>query len=394
MKNLIKLKPIHHRGMSCIAIFFEVAEVDYIPMKARLKKLGCRFTRTYQGWYVSRERSSVTELFEGLKEFGYIDYSAFKSKAEYVPEVAPRNTVELPERHRAAFEQYSELLDARGYAENTKRTYLNMVKIFLKWFETEEIAALSNEDVNRFFSQCLVAQRYSSSSQRQMVSALKLFFLKQHHRQLDVEAMEYPRKHRPLPRVLSPQEVAAIISRLENMKHRCMVALQYGCGLRVNELLNLRVVDVDGDAALLFIRKAKGNRDRRVKLSESLLGLLRKYYGVYRPRLFLFEGQGGGPYSANSVNAVLKRAAQQAGIQKKVSSHMLRHSYATHLLNQGVDLRLIQELLGHKSSRTTEIYTHVSSQMIESVPSPYDHLDFDEAPEINTTKSSDNPRFL
>jgi len=153
-----------------------------------------------------------------------------------------------------------------------------------------------------------------------------------------------------------------------------MISLQYGCGLRVSELLSLKPEYFNKDRNTVMILNSKGRLDRRLKVSDSLLQLLREYYRSYKPKEYLFEGQTGGAYSYNSVNKVLQNAAKKAGIKRHVSSHMLRHSYATHLLEGGVDLRYIQELLGHKSSKTTEIYTYVSNHKLESLHSPFDFL--------------------
>jgi len=148
--------------------------------------------------------------------------------------------------------------------------------------------------------------------------------------------------------------------------------LIYSAGLRRSELLNLKVSDIDSERMVLHIRRAKGMKDRISLLSDNLLQLLRKYYQDYKPKIYLFEGKNGGKYSPTSVANILKKAALKAGIKKNVTSHMLRHSFATHLLEQGTDLRYIQELLGHNSSKTTEIYTHVSKRAITKIKNPVD----------------------
>jgi integrase/recombinase XerD len=175
--------------------------------------------------------------------------------------------------------------------------------------------------------------------------------------------------------VLSKQEVKQILEVLRNQKHRAMLSLIYGCGLRRGELLNLRPNDIDSKRMLVIIRNGKGFKDRIVPLSTKLLTMLREYHTVYKPETFLFEeAEAGKPYDERSLQQVLKQAIAKAGIKKPVSLHWLRHSYATHLLENGTDLRYIQELLGHKSSRTTEIYTHVSTKSIQNIKSPFDEL--------------------
>lgn len=175
---------------------------------------------------------------------------------------------------------------------------------------------------------------------------------------------------------LLKNEVAQIIQVTRNEKHRCMLSLIYGCGLRRGELLNLKPMDVDSHRGVLIIRQAKGRRDRIVPISENTIEMLRKYYLAFRPKQWLFEGQySGKPCSGRSLQMVLKHALKKANIRKPVTLHWLRHSYATHLLEAGTDLRFIQELLGHKSSKTTEIDTHVSNHSIRSIKSPLDTLD-------------------
>jgi integrase/recombinase XerD len=178
-----------------------------------------------------------------------------------------------------------------------------------------------------------------------------------------------------LPNVLSKEEAAAILKAPKNVKHKAMLSLIYACGLRRSELLHLKPTDVDSKRNLLIIRNAKGYKDRVTPLSEKIIVLLREYYKEYKPKYWLFEGQKSGEaYSETSLQEVLKATIEKAGIKKPVTLHWLRHSYATHLLENGTDLRYIQELLGHKSSKTTEIYTHVSVKSIQKIKSPFDDL--------------------
>ena len=186
--------------------------------------------------------------------------------------------------------------------------------------------------------------------------------------------LDRPKKEKRLPVVLSEPEVVRIFAQMENLKHKCLLMLIYSAGLRIGEALNLKVADIDSARGQVSIRGAKGNKDRMSLLSASLLPLLRDYYQQYQPKKYLFEGMGVGKYSARSAQAVLKRAVQKAKIQKKVTLHTLRHSFATHLLENGTDLRYIQTLLGHNSSRTTEIYTHVSTKALRDIRSPLDKL--------------------
>ena len=192
---------------------------------------------------------------------------------------------------------------------------------------------------------------------------------------MDLNNIQRPRREKRLPNVLSKQEIKAILEAPTNLKHRAMLSLIYACGLRRSELLNLSLSDVHSDRNLLFIRQSKGKKDRVVPISNKIIEMLREYYKAYKPKEWLFEGQiPNTKYSEKSLENVLKQSLFKTKIIKKVSLHWLRHSYATHLLERGTDLRYIQELLGHSSSRTTEIYTHVSTKRIQQIRSPFDDL--------------------
>ena len=186
--------------------------------------------------------------------------------------------------------------------------------------------------------------------------------------------IERPRKESKLPKVLSVEEVKLLIENTNNIKHRCVISLLYSAGLRRSELLNLKVNDIDSKRMLIFIRSAKGNKDRYTLLSKATLTDLRIYFKQWQPKVFLFEGMKGNKYSPTSVANVVNKAALKAKIIKKVTPHMLRHSFATHLLENNTDLRYIQTLLGHSSTKTTEVYTQVAVNNIQNIKSPLDYI--------------------
>ncbi|WP_020531909.1 tyrosine-type recombinase/integrase [Flexithrix dorotheae] len=187
--------------------------------------------------------------------------------------------------------------------------------------------------------------------------------------------VDRPEKPFKLPQVLSEKEVAGLFRQVSNLKHKSILYLIYAGGLRISEAINMQVTDIHSDRSLILIRNGKGGKDRTTLLSEKMLQLLRSYYKKYRPKLWLFEGPNGKQYSPTSVRKVLHRATIKAKISKKVTPHTLRHSFATHLLERGTDLRYIQNLLGHGSPKTTEIYTHITKKGIEKIVSPLEHLD-------------------
>ena len=192
---------------------------------------------------------------------------------------------------------------------------------------------------------------------------------------MEVDLIRRLKRAHLLPNVLSKEDVCLILSAQRNLKHRAMLSLIYSCGLRRGELLNLKLEDIDSKRGLVIIRMAKGKKDRVTPLSEKVLVMLREYLKAYKPKIWLFEGQCAGErYDERSLASVLKQALEKCKINKPVTLHWLRHSYATHLLESGTDLRYIQELLGHRSSRKTEIYTHVSNKELQRIISPFDSL--------------------
>lgn len=265
-------------------------------------------------------------------------------------------------------------LTHKRYSESTINIYCEVVKRFL-FFVNLPVEEITSEDLIKF-NNYIQANGYSSSFQNQVASGLKLFFDRIHKKKFDTGKIERPRREHKLPNVLCKEEVKHLLSAPVNIKHRVMLSLIYACGLRRSELLNLQPADIDSKRGLIIIRQSKGNKDRIVPLPPKILEMLRNYFRACRPAKWLFEGHiRANQYSPASLAKVLKKSAVKAGITKPVSLHWLRHSYATHLLEQGTDLRIIQELLGHKSSKTTEIYTHVSTKNIQQIKSPFEDFD-------------------
>lgn len=290
------------------------------------------------------------------------------------PAILIRDKGELTPVSITKVEEFKRWLRSRRYSDNTVKTYTEALLTFLKFYSHKPVADITNSDVIVFNNEFVIGHKLSASYQNQIVNAIKLFFRKIENSKLNIELVHRPKKYNPLPKVLAIEEVAAIINALENTKHKCMISLIYSAGLRRSELLNMRLTNIDSKRMEIFIAHSKGRKDRVVPLSQTALELLREYYKTYKPKDYLFEGQAGEQYSERSLALVLKKACEKAGIKKQVNLHMLRHSYATHLLETGTDLRYIQELLGHKSSRTTEIYTHVSQRSLNKIKSPLDKL--------------------
>jgi len=271
-----------------------------------------------------------------------------------------------------AMKKYTNLLVQKRYSKNTIKTYCIYFKDFLNYFEVEKIKDVTTSQINSYILEMINSRNISISQQNQRINAIKFYYEKVLGREKQYYELHRPNKEQKLPKILSKNEVKSILNSCTNIKHKSILMLIYSAGLRRSELLNLSIPDIDSERMVINIKGAKGMKDRISLLSENLLELLRDYYKEYKPKKYLFEGQNGGKYSATSVANILKKASFKAGIRKTVSPHMLRHSFATHLLEQGTDLRYIQELLGHNSSKTTEIYTHVSKKAIDKIRNPVD----------------------
>ncbi len=339
-------KVITHRGEGRIGVYFE-KNADLI---ARIKMVkGSKWSQTLQVWHLPN-----------------------------TPENRIRFTIiqNIPSTDgMAQIEKFKNHLRSKRYSENTIKTYSEALRSFLTFFKTKVVTEITNDDVIEYNNKYILHNNLSASYQNQIVNAIKLFFKTIENRKLDLDKVHRPKRPKILPNVLSKAEIKLILNAHSNIKHKTMLSLIYSCGLRRSELLNLKPVDIDSNRNIIMIRQAKGKKDRIAPLSIKILTMLRDYYTTYKPKTWLFEGQNDNEkYDERSLSNVLKQALTKVNITKPVSLHWLRHSYATHLLESGTDLRYIQELLGHNSSKTTEIYTHVSTKSLQQIKSPFDDL--------------------
>ncbi len=268
--------------------------------------------------------------------------------------------------------KYKNLLIQKRYSQNTIKVYSTYFLEFCNHFSNSDIDSVSADDINKYILNLIKKYDISISQQNQRINAIKFYYEKVIEKEKQYYKLHRPRKEHKLPKVLSKDEIKKILNATTNIKHKCILSLLYSAGLRRSELLNLKISDIDSKRMFINIKDAKGKKDRVSLLSKNMLNLLREYYTEYNPKEFLFEGPDFKQYSATSIAAILKKSALKAGINKNVTPHMLRHSFATHLLEQGTDLRYIQELLGHKNSKTTEIYAHVSKKALDKIKNPID----------------------
>jgi len=369
VKHIITLEHLYHHGEDCIAIKFEknyelISEVRKIP--------GVKFSKTNRCWYVANSESVLSSILKTMQNKAWVDYSAIqKSKTILV-----RPSEKLISAKRACPIEYIEQLDRMRYSKNTKATYTNHFTQFINYFPDTVIDEISEDQINKFMQYLLTTKKVASSTQNQAINSIKFYYERVKNKPRKIYALERPLKETKLPKVLSEEEVLAILKSVDNLKHKAMLWLIYAAGLRRSELISLRVNDIDSKRMVINILGGKGKKDRITLLSAKMLELLRTYFKAYRPKVWLFEGVAGEQYSATSLQHVFSRALVKSGVRKEATLHTLRHSFATHLLEGGTDIRYIQALLGHNSSKTTEIYTHVTAKGFDKIRSPLDNLDF------------------
>lgn len=343
-------KLIKHRNKSRIAVWYD----NDPALIARFRTLtDSRWSATLRVWHIPDNPLNRDK------------FNLEVDKVNGVPYLDKIEQIEL-------FKKY---LNTKRYSPNTVKTYSDALQTFLLYYNEKNVKDINNNDVTAFYNDYILERKLSASFQNQIVNSIKLYFKTIKETAINVDKIYRPKSEKLLPNVLSKQEVKKILNAHTNIKHKTMLCMIYSCGLRRSELINLKPNDIDSKRNVVIIRQAKGKKDRIAPLSPAILEMLRDYYKVYKPASWLFEGlYPNTAYDERSLGSVLKQALQKTGIKKPVSLHWLRHSYATHLLESGTDLRYIQEILGHKSSRTTEIYTHVSTKSLQNVKSPFDDL--------------------
>ena len=266
-------------------------------------------------------------------------------------------------------------MQIRGYSTSTRDIYLRCVRDFVKYFMVRP-DRLSHEDINRYQQYLIEEKKVSVPYFNQAVSAIRFFYITSLGRKWEIRMLPYQRTARSLPEILSRQEVSAIFDATTNIKHRVILMTVYSGGLRVSEVVGLSVSDIDNDRRVIRINKGKGQKDRYVMLSLKLASVLQEYMHRHKPGYWLFPGQKPGTHMVSrSAQKIFRKARTDAGITKNVTIHSLRHSFATHLMEDGANIRVIQSLLGHMSLRSTSVYTHVAGNYLSETQSPMDRTD-------------------
>jgi integrase/recombinase XerD len=415
---LIVLEPMMHRNKHWIAI--KAPQLESINIE--LRKLPERkFSKTSQSWLVPLSRENYKAVFNQLKHFARLDTTAMKkwftensaakpvqglqpdavkpqqpavsaksskaikvakplpsaAKPTVVKAVSSNPVLQISSANSEVLPAMKQVLQLKSYNLSTQRTYLNEMSQFLKAIKSEPASNFTTQRLKDYLQYCYVTLKLTENTIYSRMNALKFYYEQVLNKEKFFWEIPRPKKHLILPQVFNQDEVAGIINSLTNLKHKAMLMLAYSAGLRVSEVVALKTYQIDSKRMIIFIERAKGKKDRIVGLSPVLLVMLREYAIKYKPgsQGYLFEGATAGKaYSTRSLEEVIQQARQKAGVIKPGSIHALRHSFATHLLENGTDISMIQKLLGHNDIRTTLRYLHTTNRDILKIVSPLDNL--------------------
>jgi site-specific recombinase XerD len=352
--NNYKFSPGNHRGKNVIWVHFQYNQTLLNQFRERYPS--AKWSQSNKSWYLA-DLATVRNSLTIAKKDPHLNLLS-KIDAE----------------NKEAFQEYYDQLRLMAYSPNTIRMYLSEFGHLLLILKDYPVNDLTHQRLKDYFLYCVKVLHMSERKMNGKINAVKFYFEKVKLQPQMFFNIPRPKKPLTLPKMLSKAEIKRVFKVVNNSKHLLILKLCYGMGLRVSEIVNLKISNIDSHNMVVLVSGAKGKKDRYVNLPQSVLELLRSYYKEYKPKEWLFEGQYGGAYSSRSVQAIFKRAMLKAKINKKIGVHGLRHSYATHLLESGADLRFIQQLLGHNSIKTTQIYTHVSNSALTNLKSPLDTL--------------------
>jgi len=338
------------------------------------KKIGCYWSISKKKWHINYSEENLKTVYNTFEAIAEIDSTGVDKVT--LKESRRIVGIEIPE-------EYVNLLIRRRYSENTIRVYSSLFEEFVNFYAGKEPEEITEDDIRKYQDYLVKRRKISRNTQNQAINAIKFYYEKVLGREKGDYYIERPLKEKRLPEIISESELLKVLKATENIKHKTIITMLYSSGVRRAELLNLRIRDLDFEKKIIFVRGGKGKKDRTTILADYAILVLLKYLKIYKPYYWLFEGPTKKQYSPTSVLSILRRASIKAGLNKIVRPHMLRHSFATHMLEQGVDLRYIQTILGHGSSKTTEIYTHVSNYSLTKIKSPFDAI-FDQKISIDS----------
>lgn len=377
-KKVIHLDKITITGQVYLRIQFPMQS----PYKELVKTLKNRkWSNTFQCVYLPNTSKSVRNVLDTFKGTAWVNinkgYSTPKTSLK-VPQTLYQKRSKAPENSTVVYysevTKLEEVLLLKRYSPNTVKTYKYCFRDFIYHYNQLSPQTINTSQIKAFMLYLVKVRGIASSTQNQYINAIKFYYEQVLLQEPRNYSWERPKLRKKLPYVFTETEVEVLLSGVKNIKHQCLLLTIYSAGLRISEVINLRISDIMTNQSCIYVRDAKGKKDRYTLLSNTLLLSLRKYYRTFRPQYWLFEGATGGQYSKTSIQKIFKRALKTSKINKPATVHTLRHSFATHLLERGVNLRYIQTLLGHNSSKTTEIYTHISNKDLSKISSPLDFL--------------------
>ena len=362
------LKKVVHRKKVVLAIIFRF---NY-GIKEQIKEIGgYSFSRTPKAWTIEYSEENLSTLKARLDK--KVVFEEDRSLQQVVLKRYVKEKRNLSEESKTVVRNYVKYLRGKRYRKSTVKTYFTFIADFINYVKDKPLTTLTNRDVELFIEDVFEPRGMSISSQRQLISAVKLFKLFYPSCAIENMQLTRPKKSKILPTVLSMEEIVTLLRVTQNLKHRAILAMLYSAGMRIGELINLELKDIDVERKQVYIKNSKGRKDRNVLFAESLIPIFKNYVVGYGPERYFVEGiKKGTPYAAESIRSFLKASCRKAKITKSVTPHTLRHSYATHLLENGVGIRYIQELLGHAKPETTMIYTHVAKKDLLNIESPLD----------------------
>lgn len=338
---------------------------------------GVKWSEEFGMYYLRNTKENFNLIMETFRGVAWINLQQFTGKSkghgEGITSLRDFRSRKLVKGWRACPKLYLDQLELGHYSIQTARTYVSLFERFINHYKDLPLVKITENEIQAYL--LMIQQKGCSISMiNQTINAIKFYYENVMGMPNRFYSIERPKRKKSLPKVLSIEEIKVLIEVTKNIKHRCIISLLYSAGLRRGELLNLKITDIDSHRMVIHVREGKGSKDRITVLSDYLLKELRAYYKIYRPKEYLFEGAHQRKYSGTSVCKILEKAARKAKLKKKIHPHMLRHSFATHLLESNTDLRYIQSLLGHSSVKTTERYAHVAKKNLEGIKSPLDSL--------------------
>jgi site-specific recombinase XerD len=343
----------------------------YIPFN--LKEEREAFKQLNSSYYHPNQKLwSLANTEENREELNKL--FAGKLNVEKIDSQPVMPSFSLSDKGKLALDENHQKLVLKAFSPKTIATYQSNLKSFFSYFENTDLASLTKDQIEGYVYMLVTKYKISEQKQNSVINAIKSYYEHTLGKPREYYNITRPKKSHDLPNVLSKEEVKAIINSPKNIKHKAILYTLYSAGLRIGELTRLRICDIHSDDGYLYIKDSKGKKDRHTVLSPVLLDILRRYYKNHKPSYWLFEGQMGEQYSTTSIQAIYRKAVKETNANPWSTPHTLRHSFATHLLQAGVNLRYIQSALGHNSSKTTEIYTRVLNINNKTLKSPLDLL--------------------